>query len=74
MREDPTKTTPAPQPKPEDEKAGARGPRDKRTPGTDMQSEDSGTTDSGQAPGRGRLRRRGNQRAFARISGRAFWR
>ena len=53
MREDPTKTTPAPQPKPEDEKAGARGPRDKRTPGTDMQSEDSGTTDSGQAPGHG---------------------
>ena len=49
MREDP-KTTPAPQP--QDERAGARGPRDKRTPATDMQPEDSGTTDSGQPPGR----------------------
>ena len=54
MREDPTKTqAPQPQPQPQDERAGARGPRDKRTPGTDMQAEDAGTTDSGQAPGRG---------------------
>jgi hypothetical protein len=46
-------TPPAKQPQPQDERAGAREPREKRTPGTDMQDDDTGTTDSGQAPGRG---------------------